>query len=232
MGPTSGSNIHMNTKINVFPPKVILWGGTGQAKVVRPIIEHYGATVVAVFDDTPNLASPFPDVEIHQGMAGFRRWIENHERMQIGFCIAIGNPHGRLRLRLEEQLEHEGIQPITLAHPTAWIAGNARIGSGCQILAGAIVAEESRIGRQCIINTKASVDHEDVLEDGVEIAPGATLCGIVRVGIGAWIGAGATVLPRITIGADAIVGAGAVVTRDVPPGVTVLGIPARQLRKS
>jgi acetyltransferase-like isoleucine patch superfamily enzyme len=75
------------------------------------------------------------------------------------------------------------------------------------------------------------VDHEDVLEDGVELAPGATLCGLVTIETGGWVCAGATVLPRIKIGADAIVGAGAVVTRNVPPGVTVVGIPAKPLIK-
>ena len=49
----------MNTNINELPPKIVLWGGTGQAKVLRPIIEHYGSSVVAVVDDTAELKSPF-----------------------------------------------------------------------------------------------------------------------------------------------------------------------------
>jgi acetyltransferase-like isoleucine patch superfamily enzyme len=44
---------------------------------------------------------------------------------------------------------------------------------------------------------------------------------------GASIGSGATILGGVTIGAAAMVGAGSVVTRDVPPGVTVAGNPAR-----
>ncbi len=39
--------------MNKLPKEIILYGGTGQAKVVRPIIEHYGSKVIAVFDDTP-----------------------------------------------------------------------------------------------------------------------------------------------------------------------------------
>lgn len=217
-----------NEHLNRLPLEVILWGGTGQAKVVRPIIEHYGAKIVAVFDDTPGLPAPFDDVPLYTGWEGFKKWLQSRAHgSEIGFCVAIGNPHGRVRLSLHERLTGEGLKPVTIAHPTAWIADNAVIGEGSQILAGAIISNEASIGRQCIINTKASVDHEVVLEDGVEIAPGATLCGDIHVGAGAWVCAGATVLPRLKIGQDAIIGAGAVVTKDVPAGATVVGVPAK-----
>lgn len=212
-----------------MPKEIILYGGTGQAKVVRPIVEHYGARVVAVFDDTPHLPSPFSDVPIYQGWEAFLSWKSQTSSSSIGFCVTIGNPHGRARLKIHDQLESAGLVPITVIHPTAWVAENAEIGIGCQILAGAIVGNEAKLGRSCIINTKASVDHEDVLEEGAEVAPGATLCGLVRMGVASWVCAGATVLPRLAIGADAIVGAGAVVTKDVPPGITVVGVPAKQM---
>ena len=44
---------------------------------------------------------------------------------------------------------------------------------------------------------------------------------------GASLGSGTVVLGGVRIGAGALVGAGAVVTRDVPPGATVAGVPAR-----
>ena len=49
----------------------------------------------------------------------------------------------------------------------------------------------------------------------------------VRIGSDVWIGGGAVILPGVTIGDGAVIGAGSVVTRDVGPGVTVIGNPAR-----
>ena len=211
--------------------QVILWGGTGQAKVVRPILEQQGARVVAVFDDTPDLTPPFPDVKLYCGWEQFSQWIADQDRSEIGFAVTIGNPHGRARITLHDRLLAEGLAPVSAVHPTAWVSPGAIVGEGAQILAGAIVEIEARLGRQVIVNTKASVDHECVLGDGVEIAPSATLCGLVNVEDYAWVAAGATVRPRVRIGHDAIVGMGSVVTKDVAAGATVVGNPAQPFIK-
>ena len=214
---------------NQLPPEIILWGGTGQAKVVRPIIEYYGSKVVAVFDDTSNLTAPFHDVPLYLGNE-FKRWIQTRKGLQTGFCVAIGNPNGRARVKLHQELVNEGLAPVTVIHPASFVSGNAKIGAGSQIMAGAIIGPEVVIGQDCIINTNASVDHESILESGVEISPGATLCGLVNFDVNGWVGAGATILPRIKIGSDAIVGAGAVVTKNVENGQSVIGVPAKPVK--
>lgn len=219
-----------NYRLNELPPKVILWGGTGQAKVVRPIIEHCGSRVIAVFDDTANLPSPFSDVEIYHGKDEFCKWIEKQKnRAEIGFCVAIGNPHGRIRLRFHEMLTEAGLTPATIAHPTAWIADDVIIGEGSQILAGAIIASDAQLGRQCIINCNALVDHETILDEAVEIAPAATVLGLTRIGVNTLVGANATVLSRLRIGDDVTIGAGAVVAGDVGDKEIVQGATARAL---
>ena len=45
-----------------------------------------------------------------------------------------------------------------------------------------------------------------------------------------WIGSNAVVLPAVRIGYGSVVGAGSVVSRDIPPMVVAVGVPARVLR--
>jgi acetyltransferase-like isoleucine patch superfamily enzyme len=42
------------------------------------------------------------------------------------------------------------------------------------------------------------------------------------------IGGGAVILPKIEIGKNSVIAAGSVVTKDVPPGIVTLGMPARK----
>jgi len=215
----------------LFPSRIVFWGGTGQAKVMRYVVEYYGSEIIFVVDRTIGLKPPFDDVPLILD-SEFDECINRISHDNLGFCITIGNPNGQVRVDLHKLLVGIGLLPTSLIHPTAWIAPNAKIGKGAQIHAGTIIEAETVLGDQCIINTKASVDHECVLGNGVELAPGATLCGNVTVDDNAWVCAGATVLPRIHIGKNSVVGAGAVVIRDVPDNVTVIGVPAKLMIKS
>ena len=92
------------------------------------------------------------------------------------------------------------------------------------------------------MQTGAYVTAWSIVEDDVFIAPNVTVTNDPTAGRrppdmelrgatlrrGCRIGAGAVLLPGVEVGEDAFVAAGAVVTQDVPPGVLVVGVPARE----
>ena len=210
--------------------RVVLWGATGHAKVLRECLAHAGVDVAAVCDRAP-VPPPFDDVPLLVGEQEFRRWLTSLPSSDpLGFLVAIGGAQGKDRLERHAFLEQQGLHASRAIHPTAFVADNARIGPGSQVLALAAVCVDVSIGRSCIVNTGAAVDHECEIGDGAHLAPGARLAGLVRVGARAMVGMGAVVVPRVSIGHDAIVGAGALVLHDVPPGTIVYGCPARVIR--
>jgi sugar O-acyltransferase (sialic acid O-acetyltransferase NeuD family) len=206
---------------------MVVWGAAGQAVVLCEFLSDAGFEPIAFFDNDVAARSPLPDVPIHHGAAGFRGWLHEQSRDGVAFAVAIGGDRATERLKLHAMLEGAGLRATVLVHPAAYVARDASLAAGTQVLAGAVVGARANLGIACIVNTAASVDHECVLGDGTHIGPGAVLAGCVRTGADVFVGAGAVVVPRVEIGAGAIVGAGAVVLSDVPPNRTVSGVPAR-----
>ncbi len=190
-----------------------------------------GNQVCALFDNDPHAVSAIDGVPIYHGPAGFNEWRQRYGSKPCLGLVAIGGALGKERVEVHEFFESQKIVLSVLVHPTASVASSSEISAGTQILAQALVGSDSIIGKSCIINHRSGVDHECVLGDGCHVAPGATLCGEVRLAANVMVGAGAVVLPRLCVGENTIIGAGAVVTKNVPANSVVVGNPARILDK-
>ncbi len=127
------------------------------------------------------------------------------------------------------------------------------IGDDTKIGAFVEIQKNASVGRRCKISSHTFVCEGVSIEDNVFIGHSVTFINdsyprattedgalqteqdwkveATRVKRGASIGSGSTILSKVTIGENSIVGAGSVVTRDVPPGVIVVGNPAKVLRK-
>lgn len=203
--------------------RVVILGAGGHARVVCDILRLCGYEVIGFLDDDPALTG-----------SHFLRFpvLGRTERItELDFDAAIvGIGDNRLRQAFYERLRTMGIPLINAIHPSAVIAQDVRLGSGLAVAANAVVNPGSQIGDNVILNTACSVDHDCLLEEHVHIAPGARLCGGVRVGRGTLVGVGACVIPYKTIGAEVTIGGGACVTTDLPDGVTAVGVPAKIIR--
>jgi sugar O-acyltransferase (sialic acid O-acetyltransferase NeuD family) len=212
---------------------MVFWGASGQAKVLRECMQGSGIRLAALFDNDEHKESPFGDVPLYHGISGFERWMGNRGCDEsIGCLVAIGGEKGKDRLAIQQYLEGEGLIPLIAMHPTAFVADNAIVGVGSQILAMAAVCVQTVVGRSCIINTGAIVDHECSIGDGVHVGPGAHLAGSVIAEKYSTIHTGAVIFPKVIIGQGSVVGAGAVVIEDVPPYTVVVGNPAKFVKSS
>ena len=192
---------------------VIIIGAGGHAKVIADIIYKSGDNLIGFLDD--NLANIGKEIYLGKKVLGTTK---NY------FIIGIGNNSIRKKINNENNLKL-----YTAIHPSAIIAQDVKIGIGSVIMAGVVINPGTVIGKNCIINTCSSLDHDNLLEDYVHISPGAHLAGTVSVKEGTWICTGAIIKNNITIGKNNIIGAGSVVIKDIiDENTTYIGVPARR----
>lgn len=140
--------------------------------------------------------------------------------------VAIGNSRDRERITRKCERDLAISQVIS---PFALILDRVRLGDGAIVCSFAHLTSDIEIGEGFHANIYSYVGHDCRVGDFVTLAPKACVNGNVAIGDHAYIGTGAIIRQNLSIGAGAIIGMGAVVTKDVPPGETWAGNPARPL---
>ena len=198
---------------------MILIGASGHAKVILDILEKSGVEILFLLDKDPTIKE----------LLGYKVKLDEeyvYDNNQE-YLISIGS--NLIRKNIAEKLILNYGWGI---HPSVILGDDVSVGQGTVLMAGSIVNSSTSIGNHCIINTSASIDHDCQLDDFVHISPNATLCGGIEVGEGSQIGAGSVVIPNLKIGKWVTVGSGSVVIENVPDGATVVGNPARIIKRS
>jgi UDP-2-acetamido-3-amino-2,3-dideoxy-glucuronate N-acetyltransferase len=161
----------------------------------------------------------------------------------------LGSPVNDAPYRLIEDVdfgENVVVSPFTNLYGCR-IGDETRIGPFVEIQRDVVIGARCKIQSHSFICTGVEIEDEVFVGHGTmfindKFPRATTETGALKtdadwllmrtvVGRGAALGSGALVLGGIRIGAGALVGAGAVVTRDVAPGETVAGVPARVREK-
>jgi sugar O-acyltransferase (sialic acid O-acetyltransferase NeuD family) len=151
--------------------------------------------------------------------------------------VAIAIADGHTRAKLADRCAQDRITPWTIKAANAIILDSVAIGPGAILSPFVTLTSNIRIGKYFHANIYSYVAHDCIIGDFVTFAPHVQCNGNAVVEDHAYIGTGAILRQGkkdspLRIGRGAIVGMGAVITKDVAPGTTVVGNPARPLVRS
>jgi sugar O-acyltransferase (sialic acid O-acetyltransferase NeuD family) len=202
--------------------KLLIIGASGHGKVIADIaIKVNKWKSIAFLDDDESIKTSMGLEVIGKTADAFTY------KDEADFFVAIGS--NAVREKVQEKLIEEGLNVVSLIHPSAIIGTDVEVGMGIVVMAGVVINSSSRIGKGCIINTSASLDHDTVIEDYVHISPGVNMAGTVKVGKGSWLGIGSIVSNNVNICSGCKVGAGTVVVKDITEPGTYVGVPVRRV---
>jgi sugar O-acyltransferase (sialic acid O-acetyltransferase NeuD family) len=204
--------------------KMVLLGSGGHAKACKDVAIRAGWSVEGVV--SPNEVS-WADCP----WLGTDLWLNSDEAdSRYNYLVGVGQlVSSETRKRLYELLLRKGLPIATLIGRSAIVASSAHIESGTVAMEHSFVGPESRVGRNCIINTGAIIEHEAKIGDHCHISTGARVNGGCFIGEGSMVGSGAVVIQNVNVCADAMIGAGAVVIADIRASGTWVGVPARRI---
>lgn len=202
--------------------KLLIIGAGGHGRVVADIAQRMNKwQTISFLDDDESLKSSM-GLDVIGNSADVFKYLNHYD-----IFVAIGN--NAIREKIQVKLETKGASIPVLVHPNAVISDKVMLGGGTVVMAGAVINCCTKIGKGCIINTGATIDHDNIIEDYAHVSPGVHTAGTVRIGKGTWLGIGSVISNNINITDWCKVGAGAVVIESINENGTFIGVPARRI---
>lgn len=202
--------------------KLILIGAGGHAKSVADSIDKSEYELCGFIDSNKK--------GTHLGLPIFGTELEDIPSYEeYSYFVSIGDV-GYRKLWFDG-IRERGLRIINIVDSSAVISASAKIGIGNFVGKIAVINADAEIGNNNIINTKALIEHECKVGDHNHLSTNSVINGNVVVGNSVFVGSSSVCNGQLKIGSNAVIGSGSVIIKDVPENVTVVGVPARVIKR-
>ena len=186
-------------------PNIVLIGGGGHCISVIDVIENENKfSILGILDSNCK----------ENNLLGYNRLggdnlIPELVNENTYFLITVGQIKSySIRKNISKILIENNAKLATVISSLAYVSKHTQIGEGTIIMNHAVVNAKSRIGKNCIINTKANIEHGVSIGEFCHISTCAVVNGDSVIGSGTFIGSNATISNGISIKENSIISAG------------------------
>ena len=195
--------------------KIILIGGGGHCKSCIDVIEQAGKYQIVGIVDVPE--------KIHQRILGYEIIATDKDlpliaKQYSNFLLTIGQLRSaQKRILLFNGLKEMGARFPVIFSPLSYVSKHATVAKGTIVMHHALVNAGAKVGANCIINTKALIEHDAVVEDHCHIATGSIVNGGAKIKSGTFFGSNAVTRGYVVVGEKSFINCGAKVQCDLSP---------------
>ena len=194
--------------------KIILVGGGGHCKSCIDVIEQEDRFTIAGIVDVPEKKQ---HNVLGYSVIGSDVDLTDLIKTFPNALITLGHIKSPTRrIKRFNDLKEMGARFPVIQSPWAYVSPHAHVAEGTIVMHHALINAGARVGRNCIINNKALIEHDAVIEDHCHISTGAIVNGGVKIGNGSFFGSNAVCKEYMEIRENAVIGCGAIIVKNIP----------------
>jgi sugar O-acyltransferase (sialic acid O-acetyltransferase NeuD family) len=193
---------------------ILLIGAGGHARSCIDVVEMAGFNIIGIVGQRKEVGTRllgYPILAADDDLTSLR------DRASLAL-IAIGQVHTPLlRIKAAKAALAAGFNFPVVMSPCAKVSRHATVDDGTIVMHGAIVNANAHVGKHCIVNSRALLEHDSSIGDFSHLSTGAILNGGVQVGKRCFVGSGSIVKHGLEIGSDCLIAMGSKLHNNLPP---------------